>query len=116
LKVLGCLAENEGLKEITLVGVPHESRAHDDTMSRPFMFLLYYTIHYHEEYYRVLDILSDAGEKEGTISILERKILIEADDFEVQHGRLFMPVELKRRLKEAMKAITFAFGGEFGGK
>jgi len=24
-----------------------------------------------------------------------------------------MPAELKRRLKEAMKAIDFAFGGEF---
>lgn len=81
-------------------------------VSRPFMFLLYYTIHHHEEYYRVLDILSDAGEQKGTISKLERKILIEADEFEVQHRRLLMPAELKRRLKEAMKAINFAFGGE----
>jgi hypothetical protein len=94
-KVLGCLAEKECLKEIALVGVPHESRAHDDMVSRPFMFLLYYTIHHHEDYYRVLDILSDAGEQKGTISKLERKILIEADDFEVQHGTLFMPAELK---------------------
>jgi hypothetical protein len=28
---------------------------------------------HHEEYYRVLDILSDAGEQKGTISKLERK-------------------------------------------
>ena len=60
----------------------------------------------------MLDILSDAGEQKGTISKLERKILIGTDDFEVQHGRLFMPAELKRRFKEAMMAVNFAFGGE----
>lgn len=76
-KVLGCLAEKERLKEVTLVGMPHESRAHDSMLSRPFMFLLYYTIHHHEDYYRVLDILSDAGEQKGTISKLERRFSLE---------------------------------------
>jgi len=59
------------------VGMPHESRAHDSMLSRPFMFLLYYTIHHHEDYYRVLDILSDAGEQKGTISKLERRFSLE---------------------------------------
>jgi hypothetical protein len=109
---LGSAVEKGRLKDVTLVGVPHERGAHNDMVWRPFVFPLSYWICHREEYNRMLQILRDSRRQLGNISTLERKILTKTDEFEAFFVRSVMHPRLKRRLEAVTKEISSAFGGE----